>query len=130
MFRAKEYVDKLLQILGKKQSRTVHHCYVATDDHDATIELKLALKQAHVNCKVSSLATGQLTGRDRVQPSESLRLMTDLFMLAQATYFIGSFNSNIGSLAAVLRSCHSKEDSILPHFGFSYGVDQDDWMLR
>ena len=66
----------------------------------------------------------------RYQADATLVFLMELSMLVEATYFVGTFNSNVGELAAVLRACPGSGHSAQAHFAQSYGVDQEDWMLH
>ena len=165
-YAGQEYVDKLVKVLdtNKLKHQVVTQCYIATDDSRVVEELTTALQNASIPCTIYSLATttkeGRLTQRNRVSREQTIRLMTDLDILSETTYFIGTFNSNLGGLVGVLRGCrqyyyHYEEDSTLahratlpnsqqhkeeeehtipvpppPHFANSYGVDKDGWSFR
>ena len=89
--------------------------------------MKVALTNATISCKVYSLIQGALSLNRRESTSETLNLITELSILASTTYFVGSFNSNIGGLVGILRGC---DQPGVPHNSYSYGVDQDNWMIR
>jgi len=135
-FSAQEYVNKLLQLfqnndnnIVKKNVTTITDCFVASDDYRAVDEIKKALQDAGIGCQVHYLASRveQQKGIEKASYREresTVQFLAELSLLLDATYFIGTFNSNVGSLASVLRKCHYFGT---PHYAHSYGVDRDEW---
>ena len=132
LYTAKEYVDKLVSVLqaNNVQLSNVDVCFVATDDASVVPEMQSALEATQLSCRLVYTPTANITGKgDRYRPNSTLIFLAELSMLVEATYFVGTFNSNVGELAAVLRACpggYPAEN----HFAQSYGVDQEDWMLH
>lgn len=132
LYTAQEYVGKLLSVLttNNVSPTDIDVCFLATDDASVVPEMQTALDAEQFPCRLVYTPTQDITGKgDRYMPDSTLVFLTELSMLVEATYFVGTFNSNVGELAAVLRACpggYPAEN----HFAQSYGVDQEDWMLH
>ena len=121
---AAEYVDRLLKVFVEMNKIPfADHCYVATDDVIAVEEIKSELKRAGVLCTVHSLQTGMVVRKDRGKFAQTLILMTELSILQEAKYFVGTFSSNIGDLVAVLRGCTHSDQTNFAHSYDVYGKD-------
>ena len=120
------------------------YCFVATDDFKAVQEIRLALQEHNISCQLFSIATANTRNPlPRNQKPETmltattaaLEFMTELDMMISATYFVGSFSSNIGAVVSVLRSCkdsrggEGNDPDNASHYGQSFGVDQENWFF-
>ena len=146
LYPAGDYVKKALQLAGEQSKDPITYfrsCFLATDDVDVIDELKLALQAANMTCTLHTLASPDQLERNitrvnyarRYDPDGALSFLAELDMLIRATYFVGTFNSNVAAFVAVLRACPENNRDRLPvddlvHFAHSYGVDRDDWYLR
>ena len=132
-YMAAEYVDTLLNVTGHDLD-VFDYCFLATDDDTVVGEMQDALTTAGVTCQLvyspnnSSTDPGSL--ERRYQADGALVFMTEFSLLLQADYFVGTFNSNVGALASVLRACPELSHPVDDHYARSYGVDADDWFLR
>lgn len=115
-----EYVARLLEV-----APNVHfdHCFVATDAAVAVTEISAALRKHEVNCQVHYFAS-----ENEVSKQETLQFFTEMSYMINATYFVGTFDSNVGGMVGVLRAC--KGDKPVETFANSFGVDSDKWNLR
>lgn len=161
-FEAADYIRKLQTVLIKSNATATNtnsnnvglpqYCFVATDDASVLAEFQTALDQLNWSCQLHSLAvsmTSNTTIEATTATSEddeskavtnTWHFMADLYLLVEAKYFVGYFNSNVGALVAVLRGCrylHTTTTTdgystmlLLSHYGHSYGVDQDHWYMR
>jgi len=118
------YVERLLKIFeGMDQIPNVHHCYVATDDVMSVAEVESELIQAGVSCTLHFLQTRVLDRNDRTNFANSIVLLTELSIMQEATYFVGTFTSNISDLVAVLRGCTHSDHTNFAHSYDVYGGD-------
>jgi hypothetical protein len=117
-FLGDEYVDKLQSVASNV---TFDYCFVATDDDAAVEEIRVAIEKRNMTCQLYSFAQPS----DHVTPA-TIQFIAELSIMISATYFVGSFNSNVGGLVTVLRGCKARD---VPHYGRSYGVDREDWIL-
>ena len=147
LYPAEDYVKKALQMAGGQSDDPVTYfqsCFLATDDVNVIDELSLALEEANMTCTLHTLASTEHLAQNitldtydrRYDANGALSFMAELDMLIRATYFVGTFNSNVATLVAVLRACPENRrdrlsvDGDLDHFARSYGVDGDEWYLR
>lgn len=132
LYTATEYVDKLLQVLPLEQLAQLEICFLATDDAAVVPEMQAALDATNLPCRLVTTPLGDIpTSKDgRYESDATLVFLTELSMMVEATYFVGTFNSNVGELAAVLRACPGSGIAAQAHFAQSYGVDQENWMLH
>jgi hypothetical protein len=63
-----------------------------------------------------------------VSKFQTLQFFTEISYMINATYFVGTFDSNVGGMVGVLRAC--KGDKPVKTFANSFGVDSDTWRLR
>jgi hypothetical protein len=128
------YIHKLKQIAPNV---TFEHCFVATDDYNAIKEIRRAAANETISIcrKIHSLTKRNEKGHkpnndlNEKSDAQTIRFIAELQSMITTTYFVGTFNSNVGTLASVLRGCHGRNDDY-PHFAHSYGVDRDGWYLR
>jgi len=137
-YQAKEYVDELVRVVSVEEKQSIRTCYVATDNFRAVSELSAALRDASIDCTVHTLANTYATHRNG---HHALLLLADLHMLVHATFFVGTFNSNIGCLVSLWRGCDYDDDAPRQsslgasranrynHFYRSYGVDAEEWSV-
>lgn len=128
------YVEKLLDVTLEP----IDHCFIATDDYAAVAELTAALQWRDVNCTVHSMImppddTGKVTtvandGRPLPLTTgpATAHFLAELSILVDATYFIGTFQSNVAAFVALQRKC--VHDNTV-HYAHSYGVDIDHWWM-
>jgi hypothetical protein len=129
-FTGQQYVEKLLQVAPGVD---FGHCYVATDDQAAVGEVAQALQEAGITCQTWSLPDDDKKGGKegkwkRSTFDESLIFLAELSILIESTYFVGTWNSNVGIMAGILRGCpeHGHE---LDAFAHSYHVDDNGFMV-
>ena len=108
------------------------HCYVATDDAGAVEEITTALRKHGLTCQVWDLPDDKKAGGKagkylRSTYEESLIFLAELSMMVEATYFVGTWDSNVGMLATVLRGCPEYGRQHIP-LGHSYHVDDNLFM--
>ena len=153
-YRGFEYVNTLKKALEVEEEEdgsdasssnsvlsNIKYCFVATDDYNAVVELQQALTKNNIPCKLYTLMStaNQQTNRNT---DGTIQFLAELKVLVDATYFIGTFNSNVGNLVALYRGCsrrrpkkRSGEDEItemdiyrkFQHYYNSYGVDSNEW---
>ena len=140
-YAAETYVQKLLAV-SKRISR-IETCFLATDDASVVGELQAALTQHQVRCQLYTLMQQQPTQSSPVATNEwkkmsqsvsmTIPFLAEMSMLIRASVFIGTFNSNLGTLVSILRSCDAwgevDEKKGRLHFSQSYGVDQENWFF-
>jgi hypothetical protein len=68
--------------------------------------------------------------QSRDSETNGLVFMTELSVLMETSYFIGTFNSNVGGLTTVLRACPERHHDPTHHYANSYGVDTEDWYFH
>ena len=108
----------------------VEVCFLATDDSSVHLEMEQALHTYGMVCRlVYTPAQEDSVNLGDINFRETLVFMTELFMLIDATYFVGTLDSNVGALAAVLRASPGGYNAN-KHYAQTYGVDRDTWYLR
>jgi len=124
-----EYVDKLENVTGTTMDKKkIENCFVASDDIKAVDEVRIALSKNGFICKVHTLTQRDEHGAHQsVNVEKTFELIAELFILSKVTYFIGTFNSNIGSIVSLMRGCHTRDRT---HLYQSYGVDSDTFSWR
>ncbi|CAB9511428.1 expressed unknown protein [Seminavis robusta] len=124
VYSGANYVLKLLEAVGEQK---IDHCFISSGDYAAVEEVQAALQEKQVGCQVHTLTQQAEHGADesvsRTNRANTVQFLAEMSQLIDATFFVGTFNSNVGSMAALLRAC------IYPkkRYGNSYGVDTDDW---
>lgn len=128
-FSGESYVSKLLEA---HPGANPDHCYVATDDATAVAEVKQALRDAQLMCQVWNLPDDKKAGgREgkfiRSTYDESIIFLTELSIMVEATYFVGTWDSNVGVMATVLRGCpeYGRQEIAM---GNSFHVDENEFM--
>jgi len=70
----------------------------------------------------------------RIFPEDTIEFLTELSIAIDSTYFIGTFNSNIGTLVTLLRSCKASSSNprLSGYYNYfrSYGDDTVKWTIR
>jgi hypothetical protein len=141
LFLEEQYVEKLLSIpaiQALSDLNEIKHCYVATDEYNVTIGLQESLMKHNVSCQLHYMVPSHRDKdnmSDRRDIDDTRSFFTELYMLTHATYFVGTFNSNVGSFVAPFRGCVWKGDKgdkkdWHHHFFESYGVDREKWFIR
>ena len=133
-YAAADYVRKLTQVAPGK---SFDNCFVASDSFDAVTELRDVLAaQNWTTCRRLSTLTQRLEkgfsygDKEHATDTATLQFLTELQILVEAEYFVGTFNSNVGGLATVLRSCSGRYEADEYPYARSYGVDGDHWYFR
>ena len=132
-YHGEEYLEKLEQVAP---GVSFQNCFVATDSYKAFLEVQESLEtQQWKTCRTLwTLTQPSERGhfeRSRVVKEEAvLQFLSELDILTRATYFVGTFGSNVGALAAVLRGCDSHYDGSSHPYAQSYGLDSDHWFMR
>ena len=133
LFPATDYVQKLLEVLEEESipAETVEVCYLATDDPSVHFEMADALQDGGLSCRLVFTGENDNHGstKERYSVEAGLEFMAEFSVMLETTFFIGTFNSNVGTLAAALRGCPGFHDPT-KHYARSYGVDQDRWYIR
>jgi hypothetical protein len=140
LFHSTVYVQRFLKVLEEQNvSKTsIEICFLATDDmivhdemqqalHDHDIPCTLVYSPSSVASRNNSAQNGEHDGR--YETMAGLVFMTELSVMLETTYFVGTYNSNVGALAAVLRGCPGFHDPT-QNFAQSYGIDADAWVLH
>lgn len=136
----KEYSgdDYVLRLIKAMESRNdtqepIENCYVATDDHLSVAEIVSALARHRIPCRIYTMRPP----KSDVREEDPIVFFSELSILIQSTYFIGSFESNIGTLVAVLRACDRDNpqqqrpvNASASHYANSYGISEEQWHLR
>lgn len=130
LFPADAYIKRFLK--EAPRGAVVDHCFVSSDDYRAVEEMKKALKHRNVHCQVHSITTeteqGHGLGKNsRFMGDEALHFLSELSAMIGATYFVGTFNSNVGLFVAAMRGCNATDRR---HFAHSYGVDREYFYLK
>lgn len=129
LMAGKLYVEKLLEVAPGVEFGS---CYIASDDEAAVAEVEQALDDAGIQCDHVSLLEGDKKGGKqgkitRSSYEASLIFLTELSMMVEATYYIGSWDSNVAILATILRGCpqygHEMRD-----FAHSYHVNKNGFL--
>lgn len=136
LYPASDYVKKLLQSLPLNVPQSsITQCFLATDDYAVVQEMQQALDKWGLRCQLHYTPTSAFikdmhpgSPKQRFKAKATEIFLTEVSMLMEATFFVGTFNSNVGGLVAVLRACpirqaykqagHDGSD----HFARSYGV--------
>jgi hypothetical protein len=120
------YVKKLLAVAANV---TFQSCFVASDSYIAFLEIRHALRRLNMTCGLYTLTQPSQDGFnwETVTNPDMVQFMSELEVMTKATYFVGTFNSNVGALTSVLRGCHGRSSI---HYGNSYGVDTNRWFFR
>ena len=133
-FEAQEYVDVLVQALSESKQSSLQSCFVATDAYPVVAELEAALRNASIGCRLYTLATSDYSA-DR-NTDHTMSLLAEIKMLVDASFFVGSFNSNVGALVSLWRGCSSQrrrsgasEANRFHHYFQSYGEDSEEWLM-
>jgi hypothetical protein len=134
LYPGSTYVDKLVQVLATtSNNKPLDHCFIASDDYAAVEEVTESLKEQNLNCTIHTLTTTLENGSSYNVSTISggftstLEFVTEMSLMVDATFFIGTFNSNVGALVSLLRKCYYVGT---PHYAHSYGVDREDWFFR
>lgn len=147
-FPASVYVDKLMQVIKRERNvasvTDIQFCFVATDDLSVPAEMQQALDEAGFTCRLtyydptlssssSSVSEALVHPGDpdrRYQTDAGLVFLSEFSVLLDTTYFVGTFGSNVGALAAVLRGCPDRHHGSGKNYAQSYGVDRPHWYFR
>lgn len=138
LYPATEYVHILNAVLQQNSvaKESVKICFLATDDFSVTTEMQEALTAQGYSCRLvfspqeaGDSVTSAGDPSIRYRGMASLVFMTELSVMLEATYFVGTFNSNVGALASVLRGCPDRYNASA-HYANSYGVDESYWYFR
>ena len=138
-FPAEMYVKKLSEVIQEDaiQKADVKLCFLASDDFKVHAEMRQALRSNNFTCHyvytppLGDDEEGVSSGQKglRYKAAAGLIFITELSVLMEASYFIGTFNSNVGALVSVLRACPGRYNGT-HHYARSYGVDREDWYFR
>ena len=132
------YVDQVVQILELEGTplQAMEICFLATDDSTVHLEMQQALAAAGLSCrlvytppmdKFDSVNAGDTT--IRYSTDAGFVFLTEFSVMLETNYFVGTFGSNVGALAAILRGCPGGYD-YKNHFAHTYGVDRPHWYFR
>ena len=119
-FKGQEYASFLVTKIIARNNVTIDHCFVATDDSVAVDEILTALKTYQVSCQVHSFATN-----GTVSKTNTIQFLSELSIMVDATYFVGTMNSNVGTMVGILRACQRDTATAYDnHFADTYGIDK------
>jgi hypothetical protein len=132
LYPADDYVKKVQSVT--KPGQVLEHCFLATDDDAVISEMKQALSKANMTCQLHTtpdLTPGVNAGskKTRSDSDAALVFLMQVSLMIRADYFVGTFNSNVATMVAVLRACPGGYDS-RKHYAHTYGVDGDQWYFR
>ena len=133
-----DYVNQLMHALESDGVRLedVEICFLATDDYTVHTEMQQALDAVGLTCRL--VYTAPSAEFQKVSPGDTsqryeadaaLVFLTEFSVMLEATYLMGTFNSNIEALAGVLRACPGGYDAN-KHYAQTYGVDGPAWFFR
>jgi len=146
-YTAQTYIKRWIESLGKEGYATAKnftHCFVASDDYAAVQEFREELGRQAIPCTFLTMTPPTQLGTSFIQQldtgyPESLAFLAEISVLMDTTYFIGTWNSNVGSFVTLMRSCpafYRGERMMYPrqalaknHYYDSYGVDPGDWSI-
>ena len=122
------YIKNLQNIVNRT---TITDCFIGTDDYRVVLDAKKLLQENNFTCHIHTLTNSDQEGSRNPHSSDweqGIHFFATLYQLIHATYFLGTFSSNIGKLVALLRGCDNPD---LPsdHYYHSYSVQSDDWGL-
>ena len=103
-----EYVSKLVNDVattGASDLRPcIKHCFVATDDYGVVEQLSKDLQTNNIPCQLYTLTK---PGYETTRKGDDFTVfLAQMELLIRSTYFIGTFNSNVGGLVALYRGCY------------------------
>jgi Alpha-(1,6)-fucosyltransferase N- and catalytic domains len=150
-YEVQEYVDRLAFTLSYDEMIKIEICFLATDDVTVIDQVHTALLNSHINCTLHTLSDKDMKNhytqahqyKDR-NGDHAVFVLADIHMLVSATYFVGTYSSNIGRIVSLWRGCHydrhhnrnhnninrwigANVTNKFHHYFHSYGVDQEDW---
>jgi len=137
------YVKKLLDVIGGGTNRKkISHCFLLTDDYAVVDELSTSLKKRNIPCRLETLAPKERKGLHYTYPDyyplmhhpydDAIVYMAELSIAIDSSYFIGTFNSNLGTVLTLLRSCKPTTDfeSDYETLFDTYGIDRGgNWFI-
>lgn len=134
-YPATVYLEKALAI-QERDEIDLTHCFIATDDYNVIAEMRRAL-----NAVLDGTRRGRLCRELHFTPSGghthfrisedgTLVFLSELSILVETTYFVGTFSSNVGGLVGVMRACPNLPHDGTQHYAQSYGVDSDTWVYK
>jgi len=147
MFHSSQYIHQAVQALELDHIalEQVTICFLATDDNAVHAEMQQALTEAGLTCRLVFTPPSKMTTakqndtaaaalnpgalEKRYETDAAMVFLTEFGILLEATYFVGTFGSNVGSLAAVLRACPGGYDGN-KNYAQTYGVDRPKWYFR
>mmetsp|Transcript_17512 Transcript_17512/g.35237 ORF Transcript_17512/g.35237 Transcript_17512/m.35237 type:complete len:511 (+) Transcript_17512:122-1654(+) len=138
-YPAASYIQQLTQALTLdfRALADVEVCFLATDDLTVDKEFQAALDEAGVPCQLfmtppSPSSPGVSSGdpERRYKAQSGLVFLTELSVMLETTYLVGTFGSNVDALAAVLRACPGRNQDPENHYANTYGVDRANWYFR
>lgn len=141
LYTSDRYVRQMVQVMALQNLQPSHLkvCFLATDDDSVHTEMEQALQEAGFTCRLFYTQPANYNDNDadssgsagavavRYQSEAGLVFLTEVSILVEATYFVGTFGSNVGALTAVLRGCPGRYNAN-HDFANSYGVDRG-WFL-
>jgi len=131
LFPAGVYLEKALS-LAERDNILLTRCFIATDDYNVIAETEQALEALGDRrgefCRQGFHYTPS-SGHVQYRNTEdgAFIFLTELSILLETTYFVGTFNSNVGDLVALMRACPNLPHDATKHYAQSYGVDDDEW---
>jgi hypothetical protein len=113
------------------RTTAITDCFIGTDQYSVVEEAIASLRAHNFTCQVHTLTLQNQTGGQHPHYADweqGLPFFATLYQFIHASYFMGTFSSNIGRLVALIRGC---DDPAAPSDDFyhSYGVDSDSWYM-
>lgn len=145
MYTADKYVEKMIYAVGglKKAQTQISRCFVTSDTNGAVEEMRATLNQYNMTCSLFTMSDLSRRGttktlQSRISYDDTITFLSEISLLIDSTFFIGTMNSNVGVFVTLMRSCpaYDRGEKLIDgnlkanHYFASYGVDRDSWMLR
>ena len=132
-YSGQEYLQTLR---AKAPGVSFEDCFVASDSYSSVTEIRAALEAENWRtCQRLWTLThpneeGFYFDEKEHSDESTLQFLTELQIMTETDYFVGTFGSNVGGLTTVLRGCNGRRLSGDHPYANSYGVDGDYWYLR
>jgi hypothetical protein len=123
LYVVERYLETFLKA-NPKGAEQAEHCFLATDDYTVVNEMKAALNQTNITCKLWTLT--EENHRITRGRTDFIMYLAQQQIMIEAEYFVGMFTSNVGTVVSLFRSCPTwANHSSSAHYFHSYGVERD-----
>ena len=101
----KRFVNTLERV--KVDKSRIKYCFVATDDYVVVDRLRSSLANYDIPCTLYALAPPAADGTpEAIRGRQGFEtLLAEMAVMTTTTYFMGTFNSNIGAMVTLYRAC-------------------------